>query len=243
MDIQLYQINMGRDAQELCFMPQDYLERTQPEPKVIDSSIYDLVYEGSVDCNSLEDVYRLFQTPWNGDYMGRSMSVSDVVVVKGADGTSTAHFCDSIGFVQVEFDPTRAQRREPMMTVVLLEPGKMARVTQIKNTLSEMQRVVGGMIEPYYGFDEQVCLVCNDEGKLMGLPLNRSVYHPETGEMMDIIAGTCFICDCSGEDFGSLSKEQQTRYLERFRRPERFFRKGEEIIAVPYTPVRSEHQR
>lgn len=243
MEIQLYQINMDRDVKGLCFMPQEYLERTQAQPKVIDSSIYDLVFEGVVECRTLEDVYRKFNAPLDRDYGGRSMSVSDIVVVKEADGTQTAHFCDSIGFAQVEFDTSRAMTRETALTVVLLEPGKLARVTQIKNSLRDMQRVVGGLIEPCYCFEEEVCLVCHEEGKLIGLPLNRSIYHPETGEMMDIIAGPCFICACGGEDFQSLSPEQQTRYLERFRRPEKFLRKGQEILAIPYTPVKSGLER
>ena len=78
--------------------------------------------------------------------------------------------------------------------------------------------------------------VCNEEGKINGLPLNRAIRDADTGDIADIIAGTFFICDCSGESFGSLSKEQQKRYLEKYRLPERFFRIGETIEAVPYRP-------
>lgn len=79
--------------------------------------------------------------------------------------------------------------------------------------------------------------VCNEEGKINGLPLNRAVYaDPNRGEMLDIIAGTFFICDCSGENFGSLSSEQLRRYTEQFKYPERFFRMDNEIRAVPFLP-------
>lgn len=78
--------------------------------------------------------------------------------------------------------------------------------------------------------------VCNEEGKINGLPLNRAIRDEDTGDIADIIAGTFFICDCSGESFGSLSKEQQKRYLEKYRLPERFFRSRDGIESVPYKP-------
>ena len=95
---------------------------------------------------------------------------------------------------------------------------------------------IGGDIEAYYPFEEQVCIVCNEEGKINGLPLNRAIRDEDTGDIADIIAGTFFICDCSGESFDSLSKEQQKRYLEKYRLPERFFRSRDGIESVPFKP-------
>ena len=77
--------------------------------------------------------------------------------------------------------------------------------------------------------------VCNDEGKFNGMSPCRAVYDPE-GRMMDIIFGPCFICDCRGENFGSLSEDQIKRYTEQFKNPERYFRIDGEIKAVPYEP-------
>ena len=73
------------------------------------------------------------------------------------------------------------------------------------------------------------------------MPLNRAL-RDERGKIWDIIAGPCFLCDCSGEDLGSLSEEQITRYRRQFLYPEKFFRWGEEIIALPYTPREPERQ-
>ena len=85
--------------------------------------------------------------------------------------------------------------------------------------------------------------ICNEEGKINGLPLNRAVYaDPNREEMLDIIAGTFFVCDCSGENFGSLSPDQLRRYTELFKYPERFFRAGNDIKAVPYIPERSQER-
>ena len=129
-------------------------------------------------------------------------------------------------------------KREEKIKVILLEPGKLARVAEVEHTLDNLQRMVGGgLIEPCYYFAEQVCVVCNDEGKINGMPLNRAVYSDDK-QIIDIIAGPAFICACKGEDFVSLSDEQIRRYKKRFRYPEIFFRQGRDIVGVPFDPTR-----
>lgn len=63
------------------------------------------------------------------------------------------------------------------------------------------------MIEPFYQLDFDIAIVCNEEGKLIGLPLNRAVYNLD-GEMVDIIAGTAFVCERATTIFGSLTKNK-----------------------------------
>ena len=109
------------------------------------------------------------------------------------------------------------ETNEQTIRVVLVEPGKYAREAEIGTSLSELQEVCGGWIQTYYPFEETVCIVCNDEGKLIGMPLNRGIKDSETGELIEIIAGPFFICDCSTENFGSLSKEQVECYIEQFK--------------------------
>lgn len=129
-----------------------------------------------------------------------------------------------------------------MIQVVLLEPGKEARITEIDSSLEGMQKVVGGYIEVTYPFDEEVCIVCNEEGKISGMSANRGIKDEEY-RVVDIIAGPCFICDCSGENFGSLSDEQAERYKEKFLLPERFMRMEGNIYAMPYHPKAREQER
>ena len=122
--------------------------------------------------------------------------------------------------------------------VVLLEPGKLARIAEIGTKLEDLQAVVGGMIEAAYYFSAPVCLVVNDEGKINGMPLNRGV-RDGSGKLIDIIAGTAFICDCSGENFGSLNDDQLKKYADEFKYPEHFFKVNDEIQGVKYNPNRS----
>lgn len=244
MNIKIYQINMGRDDNRIAFMGSDEFPRFTGNTE-IDSSIYDCVFEGDVNCQNLEDAYRMFNLDHPEDYRGRSMSVSDVVEIVDADTAEKGfYFCDTVGFKKVEFEPEKAQPMKPKdtITVILCEPGKFARKAEIGTSLEDLQRVVGGNIEPFYPYEEAVCLVCDDEGKICGKELNRAVYG-DNGEMVDIMAGTFFICDCSGERFGSLNEEQLERYGKQFRYPENFIRINDEIKAIKYKPETSRDER
>ncbi len=128
------------------------------------------------------------------------------------------------------------EKEKKTIHVVLVEPGKLAREADIGTELSDLQRAVGGgFIETFYPFDELCVLVCDDEGKLNGSAPNRAI-RGENGKVEDIIFGPFFICDCSQEDFGSLSEEQVERYKKRFEKPEHFYMMDGEVIASQYTP-------
>lgn len=110
------------------------------------------------------------------------------------------------------------------LTVLLVRPGMHPEVKTIPNTLHSLQQQVGGMIETVYPWpSEHVCLVCNDEGKLMGLPLNRVI-----PEIDDAIAGTFFVSgiyySSDGGDFCSLSEKQIEEFEKKYHWPELFCR-------------------
>lgn len=108
------------------------------------------------------------------------------------------------------------------MRVLIIRPLLSPFEKEIDGTLSSMQSVVGGRIQVIYPFeDDTVALICNDEGKIEGLPLNRALTD-DHGRIYDIIAGTFFICSAppDSESFADLSEEQIRLYTERFARPE-----------------------
>ena len=109
------------------------------------------------------------------------------------------------------------------MRILLVEPGKAPRPTEIGDGLESMQAVVGGSVQAVCPFEEAVAVVCNEEGKCLGLPLNRAL-RLETGEIYDVIAGTFFLCAAppASARFASLTEEQIARYSERFRAIELF---------------------
>ena len=78
-----------------------------------------------------------------------------------------------------------------MLRILIVEPKKPPREAIIANTLDAMQSVVDGLIQAVYPFSDPVALICNDEGKFLGLPPNR-VLRDESGNVYDIICGTFF---------------------------------------------------
>ena len=129
--------------------------------------------------------------------------------------------------------------REETMKVLLVKPGEIARQVELGGSLEDMQQAVGGYIESYMPFEDEVALVCNDEGKMNGLPLNRGI-RDDNGEIIDVICGDFFICyaPIGSEYFHSLPDDLMEKYEEQFRLPEEFFRSsdGRGIIAIPYEP-------
>ncbi len=117
------------------------------------------------------------------------------------------------------------------MKVLMIEPGKTPYEAELDGSLESMQEAVGGGIEGYYPYAEPVAIVCNDEGKINGLPLNRAIYN-EDGEMIEIMAGTFFMAGLGEESFADLPDYFMEQYKEQFKYPEKFYRLAGEIVAV-----------
>ena len=96
--------------------------------------------------------------------------------------------------------------------VLVVEPNKLPYEKTIPNKLKEKQSIVDGYIE-YVRLleDEDVVLICNEEGKINGSDYNRDIGY-------DIVFGTFIIVGESandGED-RSLTDEQIEKYKQRF---------------------------
>lgn len=114
------------------------------------------------------------------------------------------------------------------MKVVMLEPGREARIQDIPHTLEAMQQAVGGTIQAIYPWKGvSAALVCDDEGLLKRLPFNRMVA-PEV-----FIFGPCFICGVDTEDFASLPEALADRFMRRYRFPEVLLRYGGKLCSLP----------
>ena len=101
---------------------------------------------------------------------------------------------------------------EKRIRCLLVEPHDLPKEIEIDNTLEAKQKIVGGYIEcVYLPNDEEVVIICNEEGKINGLKLNRDIGH-------DIIAGPFLIVgdDYENGNFKSLTDEQIMKYKIRF---------------------------
>ena len=149
------------------------------------------------------------------------------------------HILDADNFVDVEFEGKENTEREKEKTldVLLVEPGQYPRMTSIGSDLYSLQKAVGGDIEAIYPYDDPIAIVCAEEGKINGEPLNRAI-RDEDNDIVDIIAGTFFVSGLGEEDFASLPKELQEKYEDKFHQPESFLKLGSRIMAIPMEPAK-----
>ena len=101
------------------------------------------------------------------------------------------------------------------MKILLIEPEKRPEIVDIDGSLKSMQTAVGGLIQLIYPFpdDPDAGLICNDEGKLLGLPTCR-ILIDDKYNVIDAISGPFFLC-CAppgSEKFESLSDEKMAEY-------------------------------
>ena len=87
------------------------------------------------------------------------------------------------------------------MTAIIKSPGRPAFTREIENSLKTLQDLVGGYIEPVR-LPGGICMIVNEEGKLLGLKPNFRLEH-------DLIVGTVVFVATSGEDFCGLSVSQE----------------------------------
>ena len=118
------------------------------------------------------------------------------------------------------------------MRVLIVDPLKTPYVKDIGEELADLQKEVGGFIEAVYPFQDEAAIICNEEGKLLGLPLNRGLTG-EDGTLCDIVAGTFLVTGLTEDGFGSLSDDQLRVYAERFRTPETFYIEGGTFKSLP----------
>ena len=74
MRLKIYQINPDKDPQNFRYLSYKQIDRVDP-------SIYQKAFDAEANVNGLEDAFTLFNNSGHPLHNGRSMSVSDVVVL------------------------------------------------------------------------------------------------------------------------------------------------------------------
>ncbi|MCD7884184.1 MAG: DUF3846 domain-containing protein [Lachnospiraceae bacterium] len=148
---------------------------------------------------------------------------------------NSEYVLDADNFSDVDFksDEGREITREgSKLDVLLVKPGKAPVPYQVGSELEDLQATVGGDIEDVYLDDEDVGIICNEQGKNIGLSLNRALRDAD-GQMYDILTGDFLVVGLGEEDYCSLTPEQMEKYEKRFHYPETFVKMGRSIMALP----------
>ena len=98
----IYQLKRDDTTADIRFMNSEYLQKKGIEPQYEN---YELVYTGALtkdgsQIEKLEDLYRIFNVEHPQDFIGHSLSVSDIVALKQA-GVVSYHYVDSIGYKEL----------------------------------------------------------------------------------------------------------------------------------------------
>ncbi|MFI3141767.1 MAG: DUF3846 domain-containing protein [Clostridia bacterium] len=108
------------------------------------------------------------------------------------------------------------------LTALYVQPQRPAEEIHIDDGLITLQGLVQGPIEVISPFEDQVVIICNEEGKIDQLPYNR-VLSDSRGNVHDIIAGNFLIVGTNEDgELTSLDSAMLEKYSKKFETPERF---------------------
>ena len=167
----------------------------------------------SVAADSREEAEQMVDDGWhNGDYV-----------------------LDSEDFIDADFKTVgerEMSKNKKELDALLVKPNEYPQKVTIGAELKDLQEAVGGTITATYPFTDPVAIVCNDEGKLLGLPMNRAL-RDEHGQTYDVVAGNFLVVSLGKEDFASLSPELAQKYEQYFHQPETFIKLGGHLVILP----------
>lgn len=119
------------------------------------------------------------------------------------------------------------------MRILVVEPTKDPYVKEIDGSLERMRAIVGGYIQAVEPFeDPNVLLVCNEDGKILGLPENRFL-RDKDGRPYDIVRGTFFLAQSSGERLCSLADKHIQTYTRLYTREKLFVMQRGKVVNQP----------
>ncbi len=96
------------------------------------------------------------------------------------------------------------------MRLLYVRNGEEPEVIDVPHRLDTLQALVGGRIEVVEPFADEAILVCNEEGRNWGLPVNRVI-----NEQMDI-CGNFFICGHNDDELCSIPESMIPKYMSMF---------------------------
>lgn len=116
------------------------------------------------------------------------------------------------------------------MRVMRCKPNEGAEMIDIDNTCEALQTEVGGLIDILYQTGN-TAIVCNDEGKLLGLPPCRTL-EDQNGNIVDILSGTILVVGTRLNDMTDLDELGEARWMKTYGEVQRFWRSPWGIVVT-----------
>ena len=99
-------------------------------------------------------------------------------------------------------------KKEDKIKVLCVKPEQEPEVVELENTIVAMQEMVGGRIEEYMPWEEEVAIICNEEGKMF------------------------LVVGIKGDGFCSLSDDMLRKYEKMYHDPEVFYKTKDGVMMV-----------
>lgn len=106
-------------------------------------------------------------------------------------------------------------------------------VGEIENSLSTLQEYVGGDIQTV-PLTQGLLIICNDDGKILGLPVNRAITDRDR-HVYDIVVGNALVVRVAGEEFASITKSD-IPIIEKYFPPARLYGNIVEFLETESLP-------
>ena len=122
---------------------------------------------------------------------------------------------DKVRIIESDAAAKEDAAAEKVMATIFHTDGTREKVSPANGSdfrLEEMQRMVGGIIEIVY-FEDNTVMVINEEGKLLGLPVNQTATDM-AAIYNDVIVGNAILMGTTEEDFIGLTKEAAEHIVE-----------------------------
>lgn len=183
---------------------------------------------------TVERVYKTVDESGNDD-LGINASNEEYLLAHGLSEADREYYPLS-QFPPDEFEIIEPplEKKKDSIRVVIVEPMKEPRIAMIDNTYETHRDLVGGIIQTVHIFNDNACVVCNDEGKLMNLPPNRYI-RDDRGVPCDVLCGTFFVVGTQDDDFSSLTEKQAAQYKNMYSK--------EMLISIPKNKKTKQHER
>lgn len=196
MRISIYQIDPAKDIDHVIYLSNIERQKRSGKKQVI-MSPYNCVLEAEINANSLEEIYHKCNTDYSIGYYGRSMSVSDIIVVyDDYSEDPKTYYCDPDGFVEVDTIWSH------YIQAVYCKPDAFDRYEIL--THESIHKYVGDHYEIIYPYgDIKACIVCSTEIS-ESTPVCRN-FRDGSGYYTDIIRGNFLICGYNQFGLCSLS--------------------------------------
>ena len=145
------------------------------------------------------------------------------------------YYDDPQGIIEVQsfqelYNELMERKPRDQILVVACYPMREAMLSYITPDLKAYQRAVGGNIE-YVSLTSNVDIICNEEGKVNHLPLNRALYRNFT--LVDVIAGPMYFVGADNEGRTiSLPCAEMEKIYYKFLEPEVFVMNHGEMCGI-----------